>query len=204
MIAYLKGVIADIYEDYIVIDVNNIGYNVRITTFDASNIGKIGDDVRIHTFMSVREDDISLFGFLDKAKLELFKMLITVNGIGPKGALAILSGMSDIELRYAIISGDDKAISKAPGVGLKTAQRVILELKNKIAMPDIDEAIGSEDAMSGSIKGGFTGRAKDEVMQALTALGYSASEAIRALQQVVANEDISSEELLKLALKKLI
>ena len=204
MIAYLKGDVISVSEDNVIIDVNSIGYNVKISARTVSQLPGIGMEVKIYTYMNVREDDISLFGFLDKEQLELFKLLISVSGIGPKGALAILSGMDDIELKYAIIAGNDKLIAKSPGIGIKTAQRLILELKSKISVPDLESDDDTFDGENVSAMDISKITVRDEVMQALMMLGYSAGEASKAFQQVAITPDITSEELLKLVLKKMI
>ena len=136
MIAFVRGEIENISEDHAVIDVGGIGYNVRISPGTAGRLPGIGKEVKMYTYTCVREDAFWLYGFLSRDELELFKLLITVNGIGPKGGLAILSVLSADDLRFAIISGDAKAIARAPGIGAKTAGRVILDLKDKISIED--------------------------------------------------------------------
>ena len=136
MIAYLNGILAEIEEENIVIEVNGIGYNVRIPAGMAGRLPQIGEVVKLYTYTSVREDAIGMYGFLSRDDLNMYRQLITVSGIGPKGGLSVLSAMSADELRMAVISQDAKAIAKAPGVGTKTAQRIILELKDKISLED--------------------------------------------------------------------
>lgn len=199
MYAYLKGTVEEITEDNLVLEVNNIGYNIKISSRTANFIGKTGSFVKIYTYTLVREDSFSLYGFLTGDDLEIFKKLITVNGIGPKGGLAILSVMSADELRFAILAGDAKAISKAPGVGAKTAERVILDLKDKISLED---ALGPKEGIStGSFSGEDAVNEKNEAVEALVALGYSAAEALRAVKQVEITEDTTVEEILKASLK---
>ena len=199
MYAYLKGTIEDISEDNLVIEVNQIGYNVKVSARTVNALGGIGSFVKIYTYTLVREDALSLYGFLTKDDLEIFKKLITVNGIGPKGGLAILSIMSADELRFAILAADAKAIAKAPGVGAKTAERVILDLKDKIS---IEDAISPKETVSAlAVAGEDIGNKKNEAVEALVALGYSASDALRAVKQVEMKEDIGVEEILKAALK---
>mgnify|MGYP002512201537 FL=1 len=134
MIAYVNGIIDDITDENTVIDVGGVGYNVKISADTAARLPGIGEPVKLYTYTSVKEDSFQLFGFLSRNDLELFRKCITVNGIGPKGALAILSVLDADSLRFAIMSGDAKAISKAPGIGARTAERLILELKDKIRM----------------------------------------------------------------------
>lgn len=136
MIAFVNGIIDDIAVDNVVIDVGGVGYNVKISSGTAVKLPGIGERVKMYTYTSVREDAFWLYGFLSRNELEIFKKCITVNGIGPKGALGILSVMDADALRFAILSGDAKAISKAPGIGAKTAERLILDLKDKIKLDD--------------------------------------------------------------------
>lgn len=203
MIAYLKGKIADITEENVVLEVNNIGYNVKITGRTLGMLPSAGEEIKIYTYTYVREDAIHLYGFLTRDDLNMFKLLITVNGIGPKGALAVLSVMDADELRFAIISGDAKAISKAPGIGGKTAERAILDLKDKVSLEDSFMSKESEHYQEGMGGTGTADSVKKEAAEALTALGYAASDALRAVKQVENAEDLSVEEVLKLALKKL-
>lgn len=200
MIAFVKGEIENISEDNVVIDVGGIGYNVRISPQTAGRLPGIGREVRLYTYTCVREDAFWLYGFLSRDELELFKMLITVNGIGPKGGLAILSVMSADDLRFSIISGDAKAIAKAPGIGIKTAGRVILELKDKISMEDTAfhrEAEDYADLVSPQSD------ARGEAVEALTALGYSPADAHRAVKKSEITEEMDVETILKLALKNM-
>ena len=163
--------------------------------------GKEALTVKIYTYTLVREDTFGLYGFLTRDDLEIFKKLITVNGIGPKGGLAILSVMSADELIFAIAAGDAKAISKAPGVGARTAERVILDLKGKISLED---TLTKNAAVPADMHiGSDAGAEKNEAVEALTALGYSATDALRAVRQVVTSEDDSVEDILKAALKYL-
>ena len=148
MFAYLKGIIEEITEDNLVIDVNNVGYNVRISSGTAQLLPPKGEEIKIYTYTLVREDMFCLYGFLTRDDLEIFRKLITVSGIGPKGGLSILSVMDSDSLRYAIISGDAKAISKAPGIGARSAERIILELRDKIEMPELGD--GAANAPVGS------------------------------------------------------
>lgn len=199
MYAYLKGTIEDITEDNLVLEVNQVGYNIKISARTVNALEGIGSFVKIYTYTLVREDSFSLYGFLTKDDLEIFKKLITVNGIGPKGGLAILSVMSADELRFAILSGDAKAISKAPGIGSKTAERVILDLKDKIS---VEDALSPKESISAAaLSGTDMGNQKNEAVEALVALGYSATDALRAVKQVDVTENTGVEEILKAALK---
>lgn len=203
MYAYLKGTLEEITEDSIVVEVGNIGYNVKISTTTADLLPGLGNEVKIYTYTLVREDTFSLYGFLTRDDLEIFKKLITVNGIGPKGGLAILSVMNADALRFAIMAGDAKAIAKAPGVGNKTAERVILDLRDKISLKDTLHGLG-EPVSAGSVSSGSAGTdhvMKKEAIEALVALGYSASDATNAVKKVEVTEDTTVESILKMALK---
>ena len=183
MIAYLNGRVADISEENLVIEVAHIGYNVRVPASVTALLPPVGEEVRIYTYMSVREDAVALYGFLTKDDLEMYKQLITVSGVGPKAGLAILSALSADELRMAVISQDAKAIAKAQGIGAKTAQRIILELKDKISLED---TVFMKDSVSDAAvipASGDIGRAKAEAVEALTALGYSSSDALRTVSK---------------------
>lgn len=197
MYAYIKGEIADITEDNLVLECNNIGYNIRIPLSVAQRLPGVGATVKIYTYTSVREDALNLFGFLSKDDLEIYKKLIAVNGIGPKGALNILSAMSADELRFAILSGDAKAIAKAPGIGNKSAERIILELKDKIKL-FCEETIADYDTAQNL---SVNSNAQNEAMEALTALGYSPAEALKAVKQLTITEDMDSGAILKQALR---
>lgn len=201
MYAYLKGTIEEITEDNLVLEVNQVGYNIKISARTANLLDGIGSFAKIYTYTLVREDAFNLYGFLTKDDLEIFKKLITVNGIGPKGGLAILSVMSADELRFAILSGDSKAISKAPGIGAKTAERVILDLKDKVSLQDAISP--KEDLSISSLSGEGASAEKNEAIEALVALGYPASDALKAVKQVEISADADVEDILKAALKYL-
>ena len=203
MFAYINGFLEDVTVDNAVIDVNGFGINVRISADTASRLPGIGEQVRLYTYTYVKEDAFLLYGFLSRSDLEMFKLCITVSGIGPKGALAILSVMDADSLRFAIMSGDAKAISKAPGVGTRTAQRLILELKDKFTLEEAFEK-KLENGASGAEPGAVVeSDAKTEAVQALTALGYANSDALRAVRRAEITEDMDTETILKLALKQL-
>lgn len=205
MIAYIKGEIIDISEDNLILEANQIGYNIRISPGTAGRLPGIGEEVKIYTYTHVREDAFLLYGFLTKDDLDIFRRLITVNGIGPKGGLAILSVMTADNLRFAILSGDAKAIAKAPGIGAKTAERVILDLRDKISLEESLEksftgGTGLGQDMAGSPK---AAKARNEAVEALSALGYSPSEALKAVKKVEITDGMDTEEVLKQALRKM-
>ncbi|MDE6973891.1 MAG: Holliday junction branch migration protein RuvA [Lachnospiraceae bacterium] len=201
MIAFVKGFIEDISEENVVIDTGNIGYNLKISTGTAARLPGIGAEVKLYTYTCVREDSFSLFGFLSRDDLEIFKKLITVNGIGPKGGLAILSVMTADSLRFAIMSGDAVSIAKAPGIGKKTAERVILDLKDKISLEDT--LVHREMQAQLQPLGQTQSHAQNEAVEALVALGYSGQDALRAVKGVAITEDMDVETILKLALKNM-
>lgn len=202
MIAYVNGIIEYMEADNVVIDVSGIGYNVRISADTAAKLPSIGEQIKLYTYTCVREDAFLLYGFLSRNELEIFKKCITVNGIGPKGALSILSVMDADSLRFAIISGDKKTISKAPGIGARTAERLILELKDKLKIDD--EMISREIAATKDSNGlSLESSEKREAVEALISLGYGQAESIKAVNSITDAENMDSGALLKAALKKM-
>ena len=204
MIAYVNGILESIEEGNAVVDVNGIGYNVNISGSTMDRMPGIGEAVKLYTYTNVKEDAFTLFGFLSRDELNLFKLLITVNGIGPKGGLAILSVMSPDDLRFAIIAGDSKSLSKAPGIGKKTAERITLELRDKIKATE-DTLLGG-GAVSMGVASDEGDYSKGEAVAALVALGYNSSDAMKAVRKAVANNPAAAEDtelLLKLALKEM-
>ena len=201
MIAFIQGELCDAGQDTIVVACHGIGYEIQIPVSVAQVLPDPGNVVKIYTYTYVREDALGLFGFLTKDDLKIFKLLITVNGVGPKAALAILSAMTADELRFAILAEDAKAIAKAPGIGPKTAKRMIIELKDKLNLESMIEGHGDAE-MSLSDPGDAAANVRDEVIMALTALGYGNTEAVRAVRAVSGADEMDSETLLKQALKK--
>lgn len=200
MIGFLFGVIDEYTEDNLLLEVGHVGYNVKISPATAQALPGLGREIKIYTYTSVREDAIWLYGFLTKDELNLFKQLITVNGIGPKGALGILSAMDVTELRLAIVSGDAKKISKAPGIGAKTAERLILDLKDKVSLED---TLGFGGEATPLVSVSRVTPNISEAVEALTSLGYSASESLKAVQNVEGAQNMEVEVLLKAALKQM-
>lgn len=199
MISYIKGELVEVTENAIVLDHGGMGFSIMMPASILAKLPQIGSELKVHTYLYVKEDILDLYGFLTKDDLKIFKLLITVNGIGPKGALAILSAMTPDDLRFAVLAGDAKTISKAPGIGNKTAQKLIIELKDKLKIEDVlDSSDGGYEASSDM---GDTAAA--EAVMALTALGYSAADATRAVKLVDNAGNMDSEALLKAALKKL-
>lgn len=202
MIAFIQGELCDAGQDTIVVACQGIGYEIQIPVSVAQALPDPGNVVKIYTYTYVREDALGLFGFLTKDDLKIFKLLITVNGVGPKAALAILSAMTADELRFAILAEDAKVIAKAPGIGPKTAKRMIIELKDKLNLESMIEGHGDAE-MSPSGSGDAAANVRDEVIMALTALGYGNTEAVRAVRAVSGADEMDSETLLKQALKKI-
>ena len=203
MIAYIKGQLAETASDSIVIDHNGIGYQIFVPASVLENMPPLGSDVKVYTYMYVREDILCLYGFLTRDDLNVFKLLITVSGIGPKGALGILSAIPADNLRFAVMAGDTKTISKAPGIGTKTAQRLIIELKDKLRLEDVFDG---DSHAAGASHGGVTsgGSAANEAILAMVALGYSQAEALAAVRKCAVTEDMSSDTILKMALKQIL
>lgn len=199
MISYIKGPLIDIFEDTVVIEAGSIGFDIHVPLSVLEKLPRIGETVTLYTYFQVREDAMTLYGFLNRQDLEMYKLLIGVNGIGPKAALGILSVLRPDDLRLAILSGDAKAIARAPGVGAKTAQRVILDLKDRVHIEDI-ETMGFAAPADSAVNIGSSGK---EAIEALVALGYSALEASKAVKKVTITEEMSPEDVLKASLKHL-
>ena len=206
MIAYVNGILENLEEGNAVIDVNGIGVNVNISGSTMDRMPGIGEMVKLYTYTNVKEDAFTLFGFLSRDELNLFKMLITVNGIGPKGGLSILSVMTPDDLRFAIMAGDSKSLAKAPGIGKKTAERITLELRDKLKVSE-DELLGGGSVASGdALVSEGENSARDEAVAALVALGYNSADAMKAVRKVLASDKAAGEDtekLLKLALKEM-
>ena len=200
MIAFVRGTAVDMTENSVIVEAGGIGYEIYMTGTDLSQI-HMGEGVKIHTYFNVREDAMQLYGFRSKDDLQMFRLLLGVNGVGPKAAVGVLAGITADELRFAILSDDVKTLSKAPGIGKKTAQKLILELKDKMKLEDAFElklAHEQEKAVAGL---GDISDGRQEAVEALVALGYSSTDALRAVRKVtdVAPDDV--EGLLKAALK---
>ncbi|WP_296840657.1 Holliday junction branch migration protein RuvA [Marvinbryantia sp.] len=198
MIAFVKGTLAEVKENIAVIENNGIGFNVYITGRDAGQLVRTGMEVLLHTYMDVREDAIQLFGFLSKDDLETFRLLLKVNGIGPKAALGVLTAISAVDLRFAVLADDIRAISAAPGIGKKTAQKLVLELKDKFSLEDAFEQKLAENT---EIVSAAPNDNQGEAVQALVALGYAGSDALKAVKAANITADMSTEDILKAALK---
>ncbi|MCB6609411.1 Holliday junction branch migration protein RuvA [[Clostridium] symbiosum] len=199
MISYVKGALADKSGDRIVVEAGPVGLGIYVPLSVLEVLPPLGEEVKIYTYLQVREDDLSLYGFLNRQDLEMFKQLIGVNGIGPKGALGILSALRPDDLRLAILTGDAKAISKAPGVGAKTAQRIILDLKDKVSAEEMLVGIAGMEEERTAVP--LTKEAGREAVEALVALGYSNLEASKAVKSVQITDDMDAEAVLKASLK---
>lgn len=203
MLAYIKGTVEELENDAVILEQNGIGYRIYTSAMDLNQLSIAKGIVKMHLYMSVREDDVSLYGFLTKDELRLYELLISVSGIGPKAGLAILSVLSVNDLQMAIISGDVKAITKANGVGAKGAQRIIMELKDKLDLESM-LATDSESEIGISHEVFDSNEVITNTALALTALGYSQLEATQAIRKVEAAASMTEEQLLKAALKALI
>lgn len=201
MIAFVKGSLTDVESDRVIIDVGGIGYNVFVSSYTMGRLPLEGNEVKLYTYLNVKEDLMQLYGFLSKDELRIFKLLIGVNGIGPKGGLGILSYLTPDDLRFAVMANDVKAISAAPGIGKKTAEKLILELKDKLGSIEPEEVPTSE-SVTGNTP--FSKEIQTDAVQALVALGYGSTEALRAVTNVMTEQEDSVEEILKKALKFLI
>ena len=197
MISFLNGVIAAKNENGAIIDVGGVGFSVSMPTSDIAKMGTIGEGVKVHTHFHMSENSVQLFGFLTNEEIDYFNKLISISGIGPKAALAVLGTLSVQDLAYAIIAEDVKAITRAPGVGPKAAQRIILELKGKI---DTQDAVAMPSQAVNSVASAV--RADTGAVNALIALGASPSEAQKAVMQIDAT-GMTTEDIIKEALRRM-
>lgn len=198
MYAYLDGILAEIEESQIVIDVSGIGYLVNVPKSVLSKLPTKGGRIKLYVTLIVREDSHELYGFLDKNNKVLFKMLIEVSGIGPKASMSVLSSISVDDLILSIATGDEKILTRVPGIGKKTAQRIILELKDKIDIHIKHSHVSASDFASKDIS-----TPEEEALHALLALGYDTSEAYAAIRSV-SDKSSESTDLIKAALKVMI
>lgn len=205
MIAFIRGELAEVTENSVVVDCGGVGYEIFATGQVFEQLPKIGNEVKIYTYLQVREDGVTLFGFPDRDALSVFRLLIGVSGIGPKGAVGILSALSVDDLRFAVLAEDEKTIARAPGIGAKTAKKLILELKDKFRLEDaFEKKLLKQEKAQAEGKERVDGQRQMvlETIQALEALGFSGAEAKRMVNSVLEAEAMSSDELLKAALKK--
>lgn len=200
MIGFIRGILAEKGDGYIIVDVGGVGYEIFVPANSGAYMSAEGQEIMIHTMMMVREDDMSLYGFSGKGEKDAFKKLITVSGVGAKAAISILSAFTLEQLQQAIVFEDAKALTKANGIGKKTAERIVLELKDKFAADGQDGMPQTSEELMTDESGAASGRA--EAVNALIALGYSRGEATGALASVK-ETDLTAEEYIRQALKKL-
>lgn len=198
MIGYIKGAVEGISADYILLECHDIGYQIYTSGMALARI-PMHQEMKIYTYLHVREDGVTLFGFPTTEELNTFKLLIGVSGIGPKVALAVLSALTVQELALAVMAGDTKTITKANGIGAKGAARLIMELKDKM---QVEDAFATTEISDTTDIATSQDSVQDTVM-ALVSLGYSDTEALKAIKQVPGADMMDSEQLLKAALKKI-
>lgn len=202
MISFIRGYVADSTESSVILEAGGIGYEIFMTGTAIEKAVRESGEILVHTYFHVREDAMQLYGFLSRDDLQVFRLLLGVNGIGPKAALGILAGLTADELRFAVLSDDVKTLSRAPGIGKKTAQKLILELKDKLnaeeafelKLAHVQEEAGAEAAAADGIR---------EAVEALVALGYSSTQALQAVRKVSGIPADDVEGILKAALKNL-
>ncbi len=194
MIAFVRGVLEYNEGDSVVISCGGVGYRILVPLSVSERLPHIGSSVMIHTYTSVREDAVRLYGFYEKDELDIFKKLIGISGIGPKAALGILSVLTPDDITYAVLSGDAAAIAKAPGIGKKTAEKIILELKDKV-----DDAV--KYYRTGTAQSGLSDSSKNDAVMALVSLGYSQADSVSAVNNVNVTDDMTDSDILKAALK---
>lgn len=201
MISYVRGELTAVEKDKVIVDVGGIGYGVFMPEASMGMLPQMGEEIKLHTYLNVREDAMQLFGFLTRDDLEVFRLLIGVSGIGPKGGLGILSALEPDDLRFAVASNDVKAIQAAPGIGKKTAEKLILELKDKLKLEDALENAANAVQNTADTSAGMANEMTGEAVQALVALGYGNTEALKAVRQVEITEEMSVEDVLRQSLK---
>ncbi len=203
MISFIKGYVAETTENSVILETDSIGYEIFMTGTAIEETSRMQDKIKIYTYFHVREDTMQLYGFLSRDDLEMFRLLLNVNGIGPKAAMGVLAAITADELRFAVLSDDVKTISRAPGIGKKTAQKLILELKDKLKLEDAFEKKLNHQAENLSLTDTSLRDSRQEAVEALTALGYSSTNALRAVRQVSEETGEDVEAILKAALKQL-
>ena len=199
MIGYIKGTIAEITPDRLVLENGGIGYEIFVPSSILDSGARQGQELKVYTYLHVREDALQLFGFRSRDELQVYRLLLGISGIGPKAAIGILSAMSVDTLRFAVLADDAAAIAKAPGIGKKTAQKLILELKDKFSLEEAFEKKLAANQQSAAEQ--INEDAASEAVQALVALGYSGTEALQAVKKVEGAADMDTEAVLKAALK---
>ena len=202
MYEYIKGEFIGINKDYVIIENNGVGYKIFTSGNTIASMPKVSEEVKLYLEQIVRQDFIGLYGFGTKDELRMFNLLLSINGVGAKAALSLLSISTVLNLKYAIIVGDEKHITRAPGIGKKTAQRIILELKDKLKKEDMSSISSSEEMDMGMLEviAGYEANI-EEAMEALIALGYTDKEAKKVLEKVDRKDTI--ENIIKESLKLL-
>ena len=203
MISFIKGYVAETTENSVILETDSIGYEIFMTGTAIEETSRMQDKIKIYTYFHVREDTMQLYGFLSRDDLEMFRLLLNVYGIGPKAAMGVLAAITADELRFAVLSDDVKTISRAPGIGKKTAQKLILELKDKLKLEDAFEKKLDHQEENLSLADTSLRDSRQEAVEALTALGYSSTDALRAVRQVSEETGEDVEAILKAALKQL-
>ena len=196
MYAHIRGILSEKLSDSVVIDASGVGYELSVSAITLASCPQTGEEVKLYAYLSVREDAMELFGFWTREEKKMFLRLIGVSGIGPKTALGVLSALSVKDLSIALVTGDAQALSRAPGIGKKTAQRLVLELKDKVENEELTGA-----GTSAPLKN-IVGSGESEAIEALMALGYPASEAAKAVS-AVSGQATRTDEILRLALKNM-
>ena len=202
MFAYIRGTLSDIDENIVIVENNGVGYAISSSMSTIRQLPNIGSEIKLNTKLIPKEDSLTLYGFYDKEELKMFELLLSVSGIGPKGALAILSNMTVSDIQFAVAGADAKAFAACPGIGKKTAERAIIDLKDKVDIIGAFEAKITSD-LSGKKSAGPVISVKEEVLEALVSLGYSASNAARALDKMTITESTTTEQLLSDTLKQM-
>ena len=202
MLAYIKGELAVKARGYVVIDVGGLGYKVFMSDLAMENVGNIGEIVKVHTYYRVMEDDISIFGFNTSEELRLFELLISVSGVGAKTAITMLGTIKPEDFAIAIISNDINTLKKLPGIGAKTAQRIVLELKDKLKKEKQIEELSIASNNTNSIKNEIAKDQKlEEAFTALQVLGYSTKDIEKAMDKI--DKSLTLEEIIRLGIKEL-
>ncbi|MBR6274844.1 MAG: Holliday junction branch migration protein RuvA [Lachnospiraceae bacterium] len=203
MISFLEGKLEYADLSVAVLNCGGVGYEININASDLEKLPACGTELRIYTFLSISENTgAMLYGFLTKDELDMFRLLITVNGVGPRVAKTMLGGMNPDTLRFAILSDDAKTIAKAPGIGAKTAGKIILDLKDKVNLMDAFEK-KLENTKEEAVESGLS-QAKEDAVLALVSLGYSRTESLQAVKKVEITDDMNADVILKASLKFLI
>lgn len=199
MFEYMIGELISLKDEYIVLECNGIGYAIYTSNGTMRKIGTVGSRVRIHTHMNVKEDALTLYGFVEERELAMFRLLQTVSKIGPKVAIGILSSIDYYDLNKALALGDDTTLSKAPGIGKKTAQRMILELKDKVSLDGVEmDEIEEQELLESKA----TDSMENEALEALMSLGYSKAEVISIISSNTTS-GMKTEDIIKLVLKEI-